>query len=299
MKKISVTIGIPVHNEEANIEKLLVSLLAQKTSEFRLKEIIIVSDGSSDDTVNLVRSVKDLRIHLIDYPQRKGLNAVQNEIISKATGDILVLINGDVLPKDANFIRNMIDPIVRRKDTKLVSAKAEAVPGKTFLSKVLANGHELREYLFNKVNYGANLYLCHGQARAFSRKLYSKIVWPDNCPEDSYSYLYCLKQGYNFEYSKDAVVLFSAARTISDQAKQSNRFIDGQKVLEEIFDRNFVQKHFRIPLTLIIFFVSFYTIRRPLTTVSYISVLMFIRLFIKTETKHHSLYEISYSTKKL
>ena len=50
-KKLTVTIGIPAYNEEANVRNLLVSLLAQKETNFKLQEIIVVSDGSTDKTV--------------------------------------------------------------------------------------------------------------------------------------------------------------------------------------------------------------------------------------------------------
>jgi len=55
MKKlITVSIGIPAYNEEANIGKLLSSLIKQKEAGFIIKEIIVVSDQSTDKTDEIV-----------------------------------------------------------------------------------------------------------------------------------------------------------------------------------------------------------------------------------------------------
>ena len=65
MKKISLSIGIPAHNEEANIGRLLENLLTQPLEDFLiLEEIIVVTSGCTDRTEKIVDKFakKDERI---------------------------------------------------------------------------------------------------------------------------------------------------------------------------------------------------------------------------------------------
>lgn len=60
MKKLTVTIGIPAYNEEQNIGHLLVNIFNQSTSIAILDEIIIVSDGSTDNTIKAIKKITDV-----------------------------------------------------------------------------------------------------------------------------------------------------------------------------------------------------------------------------------------------
>ena len=56
--KLTLSIFIPAYNEEANIEHLLRSILSQKQDNFKLSDINVVSDGSSDKTEEIVLRVR-------------------------------------------------------------------------------------------------------------------------------------------------------------------------------------------------------------------------------------------------
>ena len=58
MKKLRISIGIPAYNEGGNIARLLRSVLGQKKREL-IDEIIVISDGSSDNTVSEVKTFND------------------------------------------------------------------------------------------------------------------------------------------------------------------------------------------------------------------------------------------------
>ena len=59
-KKPTLSIGIPAFNEEANIYFLLKDLLSQKMDQFNLERIIVNSDGSTDDTIEQVKRIKNI-----------------------------------------------------------------------------------------------------------------------------------------------------------------------------------------------------------------------------------------------
>jgi len=78
--KSTLTIGIPAYNEEANIGLLLNDITLQKNRNYILKEIIVVSDGSTDSTVKKVEQASIQSIKLIINKKRTGLANVQNPL---------------------------------------------------------------------------------------------------------------------------------------------------------------------------------------------------------------------------
>jgi len=89
----SVSIIIAAHNEARHIAQKLHVLLNQDYSAGAL-EIIVASDGSSDDTVMLARAINDPRIRVLDLP-RQGKIATLNAALVQARHDILVFTDAD------------------------------------------------------------------------------------------------------------------------------------------------------------------------------------------------------------
>ena len=189
--QLKISIIIPAYNEEQNIKILIESLLAQKISDGNLEEIIVVSDGCTDRTVELVKSIHDPRIKLIEYSKRRGMTYGQNNITSKAEADVLIMLDADVLPGGETFLQEMIKPIIDDREIGIVGADVISIAPKSLFEKIIATSHELKTNIYQQINNGNNIYTCHGRARAFSKTFYKKIKWPHTYPEDSFSYLFC------------------------------------------------------------------------------------------------------------
>nr|WP_280639878.1 glycosyltransferase family 2 protein [Pseudomonas sp. RGM2987] len=89
-----VSVIVAAHNEQRTIENKLRNLLAQDYQAASL-QIVVASDGSTDQTVALARRFEDPRIEVLDLP-RQGKNSVLNVAVSHCTGDILVFTDADV-----------------------------------------------------------------------------------------------------------------------------------------------------------------------------------------------------------
>jgi len=85
----SITILICAHNEARNIGKKLTDCLALNYPHERL-QIVVASDGSTDETVQIVRSFSDQGVGLVVIPQQRGKTNAQNVAVQYATGDIVV-----------------------------------------------------------------------------------------------------------------------------------------------------------------------------------------------------------------
>ncbi|EJM26687.1 MULTISPECIES: glycosyltransferase [Pseudomonas] len=90
---LNISIVIAAHNEARHIEHKLRSLLSQDYQPATL-QIILASDGSTDDTVACAHKVVDPRITVLDLP-RQGKAATLNAGTALATGDILVFTDAD------------------------------------------------------------------------------------------------------------------------------------------------------------------------------------------------------------
>src|SRR6185437_12418364 len=112
MKKQTVTIALSAYNEESNIKNFLLSLLVQKEEGFLLKNIIVISDGSTDSTVKIAKSVKSKKIQIIDSKIRMGKSVRLNAIYRMLDTDILVQSDADIILKGPNVLRNIIKPLL-------------------------------------------------------------------------------------------------------------------------------------------------------------------------------------------
>ncbi|VVO06611.1 glycosyltransferase family 2 protein [Pseudomonas fluorescens] len=90
---LAVSIVIAAHNEARHVEEKLRTLLDQDYSALAL-QVILASDGSSDDTVACAQRVIDPRIQVLDLP-RQGKAATLNAAVALSTGDILVFTDAD------------------------------------------------------------------------------------------------------------------------------------------------------------------------------------------------------------
>jgi len=88
-----VSIIIPAYNGAKTISETLHSLQQQTFQDF---EIIIINDGSTDNTLEIIESVQDPRIKIFSY-SNGGLPTARNRGIAQAQGDFLTFIDADDL----------------------------------------------------------------------------------------------------------------------------------------------------------------------------------------------------------
>jgi Glycosyl transferase family 2 len=85
----TVTFIITVHNEAGRIREKLENTLAQHYPADRL-EIIVASDGSTDQTDQIVAGYASLGVRLIRAAERRGKEAAQKLAVAAASGEVLV-----------------------------------------------------------------------------------------------------------------------------------------------------------------------------------------------------------------
>ena len=82
---------IPLYNKEKDIEKTMESLFAQSFSDF---EVIVVNDGSTDNSEKVIKSFTDSRIKLFSK-KNEGVGPTRNFAVEKATAKHVVFLDAD------------------------------------------------------------------------------------------------------------------------------------------------------------------------------------------------------------
>ncbi len=92
LKKPLFSVIIPCYNSEKTIEEAVYSVLSQLSEN---DELIIVDDGSADDSVDIIKSIADSRIRLVCNNDNKGIAASRNIGLSLVMGDYIAFLDSD------------------------------------------------------------------------------------------------------------------------------------------------------------------------------------------------------------
>lgn len=96
MQKKIISVIIPAYNCEKTISDCIISVLKQTRKEL-IKEIVVVNDGSSDNTLIVLNNLKlesDIPIKIINQ-KNEGVSAARNNAVLHASGEWLAFLDSD------------------------------------------------------------------------------------------------------------------------------------------------------------------------------------------------------------
>lgn len=262
--KLTVSIGIPAYNEEQNIRNLLLSVCNQNGNNMEIKEIIILSDGSKDKTVQLAKSVNDRRIKVIEYTKRKGKPTVLNRLFKIFKGDVLVIIDADLILNDELTIEKLTSIFHNDKTVGIVTGGTKPLPAKKFLEGAINNYISARNALFDKYSIQDSAYAARGFI-AYSRKFLNNFVLPEEIlNDDAYSWFYCSRSNYKVHHEREATIWYRSAQSVEDHINQSTRHLTGGVQLYKYFGKEIIDKGFRLPKMALIKIMLYQLLRNPI-----------------------------------
>jgi glycosyltransferase involved in cell wall biosynthesis len=108
----TLTVLIPVFNERATVEEIIRRV--QRAEVGLTLDIIVVDDGSSDGTTDILRSLRDPMVRVLFHEQNQGKGAALRTGLAQATGDLLVIQDAD-LEYDPDDWPALLAPIRKHK----------------------------------------------------------------------------------------------------------------------------------------------------------------------------------------
>lgn len=108
------SIIMPVYNERGNLVEILNRVQAVPIE----KEIIIVDDGSTDGTRQILRDIKGQNVKVILHERNQGKGAAIKTGLTEATGDIVIIQDGDLEYDPMDYLK--LIPLIQSGEAQVV-----------------------------------------------------------------------------------------------------------------------------------------------------------------------------------
>lgn len=223
-----VSIIVPAFNEAANIAATVRSLI---TSDYPYLEVIVVDDGSSDGTADIVERLRLPGVRVIRQANA-GKPAALNTGIRAARADLLVLVDGDtVFQRDTvyNLVQGFTDPQVGAISGNTKVANRKRLLGRwQHLEYVI--GFNLDRRLFDLAGCMPTI---PGAIGAFRREVlhdvagYGGAVSHDTLAEDTDLTMAVLRAGWKVIYEEHAIAWTEAPSSLRQLWRQRYRWCYG------------------------------------------------------------------------
>lgn len=213
------TVLIPAHNEEEGIAATLENKLALAYPSPKL-EIVVVSDGSTDRTDEIVKSYADAGVRLIRQEPRAGKTMALNLALSTVQGDIVVFSDANSMyaPDALNqLVQNFADPRVGYVTGKMVYTNSEQSTVGDGCSAYMKYENLLRS-IESRIGSVVGV---NGGIDAVRRDLY-KPMNADQLP-DLILPLQVVEQGFRVVYEPRAILKEPSLSEVADEHKMRVR----------------------------------------------------------------------------
>lgn len=214
-----VTVLIAAHNEARHIEATVRNKLAQDYPPERL-EVVVVSDGSTDGTDDLVRGIADPRVRLLRQEPRAGKTAALNLAMPHARGEVVVFSDANSLyAPDAvrRLVAPLADPRVGYVTGRMVYKAPDGSPTGQGCSAYMRYENALRGW---ETRLGSVVGV-DGGIDAVRRDLYQPMR-PDQLP-DFVLPLAVRERGWRVVYAPEALLYEDALAAASDEFRMRVR----------------------------------------------------------------------------
>lgn len=115
---------IPVYNEETNIRDLIQGVYKQHQKNYRLREVKVISDQSTDQTEQIVKSLYEHFPTLVLTRNRKRLGKYYTlaYAFSRTNSDFVIALDGDITLRGQRVFDRLVSIMTKSKSLQLVSA---------------------------------------------------------------------------------------------------------------------------------------------------------------------------------
>jgi cellulose synthase/poly-beta-1,6-N-acetylglucosamine synthase-like glycosyltransferase len=219
-----VSIIIPAYNEEKVIKQTIEATLETK---YPKKEIILVNDGSSDNTLSIALKYND-KIKVL-HKENGGKSTALNYGLLYATGDIVVIVDADTIV-GRHTITEIVKSFQARENVAAIAGNCKVRNRENWITKCQALEYIMGINLVRRAfdTYGS-VTIIPGAVGAFKKASLDRAgpYGKDTIVEDFDQTLKILKSGVTTQGSSKAVGYTEAPNTLRDFAAQRKRWYRG------------------------------------------------------------------------
>jgi len=128
-KKIKVAAIVPAYNEGKTIGNVLKTLKLAK----EIDEIIVVSDGSTDQTAQISKS---FGVRVLEGPEREGKGEAMQKGVKNTDADIIVFFDADLIGLSSEHVSQLVQPILKGEAEMVVGIRDRIGETPLFLLKI-------------------------------------------------------------------------------------------------------------------------------------------------------------------
>ena len=228
---MNVSIVVPAHNESANIRRLLVALLEQRTDVARILEVVVVASGCTDDTAEVAREVGRGRpgVHVHVQERREGKVAAINAYLKMRDprAEVIVICSADLDPA-RDVIEKMVVSLCERPNVGMVGGRPTPDNNP---SQLVGRMVRVLWELHHRVSLEVPKM---GEIVAFRAPLVEYVSELSVVDEASIEDIVRAK-GYELGYVPDAIVTDHGPETLSEYFEQRRRIARGHYWLDFAF----------------------------------------------------------------
>lgn len=266
MKKFPLlSIVVPAYNEEGVIENTI-SIL-KKLKYPRVFEIIVVDDGSSDKTYDIVSKIKGIRF----FTKKNGGKAsALNFGIKKAKGEIIAVVDSDSMPEKFSLMKSV--PFFSEKDVAAVTTSVFVNNPKNIMQHLQKIEYVMIAWSRKLLEFLNSIYATPGPLSLYKKSVLKKVGGFDekNLTEDIEIAWRLMSKGFKIRMALDAEVYTNPPSTFRKWWHQRARWnIGGMQTYVKYLDMFFNKKFNNIGMFLLPMFSISYVL-------SFIGVLTFI-----------------------
>jgi len=222
-KNLSLSVIIPAYNEEKGIGETILSVL--KSNYKNLKEIIVVNDGSTDNTKEIVREIakKYPKVKLINKKNTGKADSI-NYILKKIKTDLVAVIDADSYIQK-NALRNMVAYFDNPKIGS-VTGRILVRNNKKLLERLQAIEYAMIIFTRKLLEFIEGIWVTPGALSVYRTEPLKQVGGfdPKNMTEDVEITWKLLKAGYRIKVAVNAITYTSVPDTKKEWWKQRIRW---------------------------------------------------------------------------
>ena len=219
-----ITVIFSAYNEEKNIEQRLKNL---KECQYKLMDLIIVDDKSSDNTYAELKNwlwQLNFSYHLIRNETRKGVTASYNLAIANAATDIIVVTDADVVFKP-DALHKIVRRLISNERIGAVTGDLQPKPTGTLTSGMEVQYRSVYGDMCEWESAWDSTMNFNGGLIAFRKSRVGDI--PRQGADDANLAFSAIRNGYRAVYEKEAIVYESIPESFEVQYRQKVRRAHG------------------------------------------------------------------------